>query len=271
MWAGEEKQIDMDEPSRVGVTPETPEQLSLAADLARRLNLPLLPPGEQSRPLLLVVTERRLELRQTGPHPPGPVYVDFLEGKADFRRRYGSSRDEGVVRAVASKKSRTPSVLDSTGGLGRDGFVLASHGCRVTLVERQPVVAALLADGLARAARDEKVGRMVGERLRLLAGDGREIMRNMVEVERPEVVYLDPMYPHRDTTALVKKEMRALRLLAGPDVDAAELLAAARNCATRRVVVKRPAGAEPLAGEKPDLVQTAGTHRFDIYLVGGPS
>jgi 16S rRNA (guanine1516-N2)-methyltransferase len=35
-------------------------------------------------------------------------------------------------------------------GLGKDAFVLASLGCRVTLVERNPVVHALLRDGLDR-------------------------------------------------------------------------------------------------------------------------
>jgi 16S rRNA (guanine1516-N2)-methyltransferase len=256
----------MTEPTEIAVAPESREQAAAAADLARRLALPLLAPGDESFPLLLVVTAGRLELHQTGPWAPGPVYVDFLEGKADFRRRYGSSRDEGVVRAVASKKNRTPTVLDATGGLGRDAFVLAVHGCRVTLVERQPVVAALLADGLARAARDEKLGGLVRERLQLLSGDSRMIMRELPAAERPEVIYLDPMYPHRDTTALVKKEMMVLRMLAGPDLDSGELLAAARTCATRRVVVKRPAEAPPLAGLPPELVQNSGSHRFDIYL-----
>jgi 16S rRNA (guanine1516-N2)-methyltransferase len=256
----------MTEPVEIGIAPKSREQSEAAIDLAGRLALPLLPPGDESFPLLLVVTAERLELRQTGPGAPGPVYVDFLEGKADFRRRYGSSRDEGVIRAVASKRKRTPTVLDATGGLGRDAFVLAAHGCRVTLVERQPVIAALLADGLARAARDEKVGEIIKERLRLVTGDSRSIMRELPAGERPEVVYLDPMYPHRDKSALVKKEMLALRLLAGPDADSAELLAAARNCATSRVVVKRPAGAEPLAGLPPQLVQESGAHRFDIYL-----
>lgn len=258
----------MTESSQIGVAPETPAQSPAAAALAHSLGLPLLPPDDQSRPLLLVLAADRLELRQSGPKAPGPVYVDFLEGKADFRRRYGSSRDEGVVRAVASKRNRTPTVLDATGGLGRDAFVLAGHGCRVTLVERQPVLFALLADGLARATRDEKVGRMVAERLRLLAGDSRTVMRELPEAERPEVVYLDPMYPHRETTALVKKEMAAIRLLAGPDADSDELLAGALRCARRRVVVKRPAGAPSLAGRRPDLVQKSGAHRFDIYLTG---
>ncbi|NTV12702.1 MAG: class I SAM-dependent methyltransferase [Desulfobulbaceae bacterium] len=252
--------------TEIAIAPESREEAAAAAALAHHLQLPLLAPGDESFPLLLVVTARRLELRQTGPAAPGPVYVDFLEGKADFRRRYGRSGDEGVVQAVASKRSRTPTVLDATGGLGRDAFVLATHGCRVTLVERQPVIAHLLTDALQRAGADARIGPVIRERMALRIGDSREIMRNLAEAARPEVVYLDPMYPHRAKSALVKKEMVVLRLLAGPDQDSAELLAAARACATRRVVVKRPTGAPTLAGLPPELVQNIGNHRFDIYL-----
>jgi len=258
----------MPDPAKIAVAPLTPEQHEAAIRLAARLMLPLAEISDTGYPLLLVFTGRRLELRRTGPHPPGPVYVDFLTGKADYRRRYGSSRNEAVVRAVASKKNRTPTVLDATGGLGRDSFVLVSHGCRVTLVERHPVIAALLADGLRRAQDDEKVRPMIQEKMRLVTGDSLEVMRNLAEEARPQVVYLDPMYPHHEKSALVKKEMLTLRMLAGPDQDSAVLLAAGMDCARQRVVVKRPVGALPLGCRKPDLVQSAGAHRFDIYLTG---
>jgi 16S rRNA (guanine1516-N2)-methyltransferase len=251
---------------RIAVAPETSEQMESARLLATRLDLDLAGIGETGYPLVLVVTDRRLELRWTAPHSPGPVFVDFLAGKADYRRRYGSKRDEAVVRAVASKRNRAPTVLDATGGLGRDAFVLAGHGCKVTVVERNPVIAALLVNGLTRAAADEKLGVLVKERMKLAIGDSREIMRNMPAGKRPEVVYLDPMYPESVKSAKVKKEAQALRMLAGPDMDSVDLLAAALACALQRVVVKRPATAPPLAGLKPDLVNAAGSHRFDIYL-----
>lgn len=252
--------------TQIAVAPENPAELEAAAALAARLGLSLATGLDPNYPLILMVTSRRLELRQTGAQAPGPVYVDFLTGKADYRRRYGSSRDEGIVRAVASKKNRTPTVLDATGGLGRDAFVLAAHGCRVTLVERHPVIAALLADGLRRAEQDEKVGTIIRERMRLVIGESLEVMRSLADEARPEVVYLDPMYPHQDKSAQIKKEMAALRMLAGPDQDSASLLETALVCASQRVVGKRPTGAPPLAGKKPDLIQSGAAHRFDIYL-----
>ena len=40
----------------------------------------------------------------------------------------------------------------------------------------------------------------------------------------PDVVYLDPMFPHREKSALVKKEMRVFQELVGADNDADDLL-----------------------------------------------
>jgi hypothetical protein len=34
-----------------------------------------------------------------------------------------------------------------------------------------------------------------------------------------QVVYLDPMFPHKQKSALVKKEMRVFQSLVGPDLD----------------------------------------------------
>ena len=253
----------------IAVAPATQELRSQATELARDLGLPLSDPADLSCQLLLVYTAERLELRQTGPNSPGPVYVDFLTGKADYRHRYGSSKDEGLIRAVASKRNRTPTVLDATAGLGRDAFVLATHGCRVTMMERRPVIAALQADGLQRAARNKDMAHMA-ERIRLLPGDSLAMMGKLPGAERPEVIYLDPMYPHRSKSAMVKKEMLVLRMLAGDDDDSEALLDISLKTASRRVVVKRPVSAAPLNDHKPDLVCRTGNNRFDVYLVSLP-
>ncbi|MDN6229046.1 MAG: class I SAM-dependent methyltransferase, partial [Enterobacterales bacterium] len=81
----------------------------------------------------------------------------------------------------------------------------------------------------------------------------------------PEVVYLDPMYPHKQKSALVKKEMRVFQSLVGADLDADALLAPARALATKRIVVKRPDYAPPLADVPAHAVTTTKNHRFDIY------
>ncbi|MFA0173170.1 class I SAM-dependent methyltransferase, partial [Vibrio splendidus] len=84
-----------------------------------------------------------------------------------------------------------------TAGLGRDAFVLASLGCKVQMVERHPVVAALLDDGLQRAKKDPDIGGWVSERMKLIhasSHDALDKLSNDPNFEQPDVVYLDPMY-----------------------------------------------------------------------------
>jgi 16S rRNA (guanine1516-N2)-methyltransferase len=154
-----------------------------------------------------------------------------------------------IAKAVGIQSGVRPVVLDATAGLGRDAFLLAQLGCHVTLIERHPLIGALLADGMGRARLDEEVGPIV-QRMDLRLGNAIEIIQEW-SGEPPQVIYLDPMFPHRDKRALVKKEMRVFRPLVGDDDDAALLLAAALALATHRVVVKRPRKAPNVDGGLP--------------------
>ncbi|HLO62302.1 MAG TPA: class I SAM-dependent methyltransferase, partial [Azonexus sp.] len=136
-------------------------------------------------------------------------------------------------------------------------------GCDVTLIERQALVAALLADGLRRAQDDAEVAAIV-ERMHLRSGNAIEQMQSW-SGEAPQVVYLDPMFPHRDKSSLVKKEMRVFRPLVGDDDDAPQLLQAALALATHRIVVKRPRKAPCIAGATPSYALEGKSSRFDIY------
>ncbi|GAA0349892.1 16S rRNA (guanine(1516)-N(2))-methyltransferase RsmJ [Morganella psychrotolerans] len=218
---------------------------------------------DETAPMALVLTPEGLELRKCDEPKLGGIRVDFAGGTMAHRRRFGGGRGEAVAKAVGIKKSYVPSVVDATAGLGRDAFVLASLGCRVRMIERHPVVAALLDDGLQRAYQDSEIGSWMRERMVLIHASGIDALADISPP--PEVVYLDPMYPHRQKSALVKKEMRVFQSLVGADEDADKLLTPALALATRRVVVKRPDYAEPLAGQKAPAALETKSHRFDIY------
>ncbi len=100
--------------------------------------------------------------------------------------------------------------------------------------------------------------------MHLMHGDAITLMRDW-NGAAPQVIYLDPMFPHRDKSALVKKEMRLFRPIAGDDDDAPELLAAALALAPHRGVVKRPRKAPAVAGEKPGYALEGKSSRFDVY------
>lgn len=219
-------------------------------------------------PLLLVVTDERLEVRQTA-SMVGPVYAEFDAGRFGYRRTLPLRR-ELLARAVGFK-GEPLEVFDMTAGLGRDAMLLALLGCSVTAIESNPVVFELLADGLRRASRDEDMARVIEERLRLIRGDAVDYLATLSE-RAPDVVYLDPMFPARTRSAQVKKEMVLLARLTGGEErsdDAGQLLAAALRSGCRRVVMKRPRHAPPLivpGGLAPTSRFEGRAARFDVYF-----
>lgn len=160
-------------------------------------------------------------------------------------------------------------VADATAGLGADALRLAASGARVTMIERVPLVAALLEDALerARAGREGHAAREAAERLTLLEGDARTLLAGLDPP--PAVVVIDPMYPASGKRARPKKGMALFRRLVGADADAPAVLDAALAVATARVVVKRPRRAPYLGRDRgapaPSGSVTGTTSRYDIY------
>ncbi|SJL85033.1 class I SAM-dependent methyltransferase [Vibrio palustris] len=228
---------------------------------------------DQESIFALVLTEERLELRKLDEPKLGAIAVDWTSGAVAHRRKFGGGKGQSIAKAVGLNKGATPTVLDGTGGLGRDAFVLASLGCRVQLVERHPVVAALLDDGIERAKQDADIGDWVRERVTLLHASSHSALEQLMNDDtfvKPDVVYLDPMYPHPENkkkSALVKKEMRVFQSLVGSDSDADALLIPALSLATKRVVVKRPDYAEWLQNRKPTMAIETKKNRFDVYVL----
>jgi 16S rRNA (guanine1516-N2)-methyltransferase len=208
--------------------------------------------------LVLVDTERMFAIQ-----------ADFTSPSARYRRLRGGGRSEAIARAVGLGAAVPLDVLDATAGLGTDAFVLASLGCRVRLLERVPALRDLLVDALNRA-RHESASADSGlaeaiARMHLAGGDALGYLSALSPEQRPEVIYLDPMFPERKKSANVKKEMQVFHCLVGPDADAPEVLAVALEQARQRVVVKRPRLAEPLGGRPPDHMLPGVRNRFDLY------
>ena len=211
---------------------------------------------------LLQVNEQHLELCKLDEPKLGAITVDFVEGAVAHRRKFGGGRGQDIAKAIGLKHEFKPHVLDATAGLGRDSFLLASLGCQVTMMERMTIVAALLDDGLARAQLNSEVADIADNMVLIHASS----IDNMALAQQPDIVYLDPMYPHREKSALVKKEMRVFQSLVGEDLDADNLLTPALKLAKYRVVVKRPNYAPPLANKKPSMSIKMKKNRFDVYV-----
>lgn len=199
----------------------------------------------------------------------GQIYqytVDFLSSKSEYRRLHGGGRGELIAKAIGVKGKDDLTVLDLTAGFARDAYVLACLGCKVTMIERSEIIYRLVDDAMQRAKDDDSFKNLC---LKLVHADAKGFLKKMDEKDFPDVVYMDPMFPERKKSALVKKEMRILKAVVGDDDDADELLALALTKAKKRVVVKRPRYAESLKGPEPDVVFPGKSSRFDVYLQSG--
>ncbi|MDI9246102.1 class I SAM-dependent methyltransferase [Marinobacter sp. CHS3-4] len=241
-----------------------------AQALAELLSIPFLgivkPKQIRDFSTLLFSDDQGLCLQLTGKGAPGPVRAEFVSGKAGYRREHGGGTGQLIAKAVGLQKTRESiDVVDATAGLGQDAFVLASLGCRVRMFERSPIVHALLSDGLARASLNAACADIL-QNMTLESGDSREWLAGC-EPGSVDVVYLDPMFPHRDKSALVKKEMQVFRQVVGDDADSAGLLEAALSAARYRVVVKRPRKAESLPGPAVTTKIEGKSSRYDVYAL----
>src|SRR5689334_7050785 len=99
---------------------ESPHYSGKAESLSRLTSYPLfydeVPEGFD---FILAFTAERVELRDTEKNGPGPVFVEFGEGKLDYRRRFAKGQ-QLIHKAVGGGK---PRILDGTAGLGGDAFV----------------------------------------------------------------------------------------------------------------------------------------------------
>lgn len=241
--------------------------LKNARNLASKLNLPLIEINQPKDPFqyLLTVTEKRLELRENSTKKSNPTFVDFLSPKLQYRLKHGGKKKELIAKAIGLKNKKDPFVLDATAGFGTDAFIMASLGCRVLMLEKSPIIGALLEDGLNRF----KTQRDSNLELSLKLANSSSYISEIIEkdLERPDIIYLDPMYPKKTKSALNKKSMRTLFEIVGYD-DKFNLLSLSLKCAKDRVVVKRPDYAEHLENIKPDIELSSGRNsRYDIYIL----
>lgn len=244
-----------------GLFAGNPEHQVLAEELAATLAFPLLQSLPDGNYLLLDEHGLSLNLRNNG-----RVLTDFCSKKALYRER--RFQHELLLKACGlNKKGPLKHVVDATAGLGGDAALLACAVKRLTLIERSATIAALLNDGLRRANIDGRPMIAACE-VQVLNADATEALRHLQDVD---VVYLDPMFPHKQKNALPPKNMQALQILlaASHPTEASEraLLEQALATARYRVVVKRPLKAGELGGIKPQFIVQGKQVRYDCYAL----
>jgi len=265
-----------EQPLIIAVCADPPDKQSLrdcALAHAESIGIEMVRPQEAKSDLLLAVTEDRHELRVlrgeadlVGGHP---VFADFTT--IDTTSPAGRRLDMPLLKAVGIRKGEAyrPCVIDCTAGLGEDAWLLAAHGCTVHAIERQHVIATLLADALQRAARTHD---RIAHGITLHRANAIDWLTQtsglMKMPSPPDAIVIDTMFP-TGRRAKERKPMRVLRMLAGDDADAPALLDAALRTKAHRVCVKRPLHAPPIehpVRTRPDVVYKGKAVRFDVYI-----
>lgn len=224
-------------------------QYSQAEELSKRLNLPI----NLSAKNQLLVASNGLSLK-IGPFTAQQANFDL----GYWQARKNEGKKQGLVRVC--KPQAGLRIIDATAGWGRDAAVLASFGASVLMLERNPVIAALLEDALMR--RDQVSENAL--HLTVLHCNAIHFLNELKEEHYPDIIYIDPMHPVRQKSALVKKDLQVLQQLIGSDYDANQLLQIARKRVRNKVVVKWPQTLPPLVPANSNI--PGKTIRFDVYL-----
>lgn len=170
-------------------------------------------------------------------------------------------KHEMLVKAAKFKNPEHPlTAIDATAGLGEDSLLLAAAGFSVTLFEYNPVIAALLKDALRQAKKHPVLKEMVS-RMKVIEGNSIEEMPKLLD--EYDVVYLDPMFPERQKSSLIKKKFQLLQKLESPCMEGEKMLNAALQVNAKRIIIKRPAKGPFIADVKPEYSITGKAIRYD--------
>ena len=101
-------------------------------------------------------------------------------------------------------------------------------------------------------------------RMELIEGDSIEGMGSLLEPI--DVILLDPMFPGRTKSAMVKKKFQLIHNLEKPCSDEEELLAAAKSTGAHKILIKRPAKGPYLAGARPSYSLEGKAVRIDVIV-----
>lgn len=181
------------------------------------------------------------------------------------RLRPDNLNRELLVRTAKIKHaSGKLTAVDATAGFGEDSLLLAAAGFHVKLYEYDSVICALLADALRRAASVPGL-KETAAKMELINADSISAMNAFTE--RPDVILLDPMFPAREKSALIKKKFQLLQRLEQPCADEEAMLNAAVAAHPCKIVIKRPLKGPFLADRKPDYSIKGKAIRYDCIVL----
>jgi 16S rRNA (guanine1516-N2)-methyltransferase len=210
--------------------------------------------------------EKNFEIRFSNNSSRG-ISVDFTSGKIIHRIKTSTVKNPlAKACGLKGKMEKKPFIIDATAGLGTDSFLLYFLGAKVFGLERNPFLFYLLEKGLQKYFKLNENQ----DYLKFINSDSINFFKKALEtkvIEKPDVVYLDPMYPLENKKAKPKKELEVLRKIIGKDNDSHLLFKDLLNYKNLKIVVKRPKNS-PFISDliKPSYKIESKLVRYDVYL-----
>ena len=245
----------------------------------------------------LTLTDGKLSLCADFSDSIRRIKPDNLSRELLVRAAKLKSKSKSGGGSSNSTATTRPLAIDATAGFGEDSILLAAAGFEVVMYEYDAVIAALLEDALRRASEsDNDKLRAAVSHMKLINADSIEAMQHLQEKadehlqekpdehlqkpnehlqekpdehlqKRPDVILLDPMFPAREKSALIKKKFQLLQRLEQPCTDEAALLNAALSAHPHKIVIKRPLKGACLAAHKPDYSIKGKAIRYDCIVM----
>ena len=227
-----------------------------AESIAKKLNINMIFEKNEDMSIYLRFDENGLALVSKDMK----LYGDF--SKMCKRLKTNNLRNELLVKAAKIKeKNENLNAIDATAGLGEDSLLLAAAGFNVKLYEKNPIIAALLIDALDRAKSLPDLAEII-KRMEVIEENSINAMKNINE--KVDIILLDPMFPERTKSGLVKKKFQILHEIETPCNNEVELINAALAVNTHKVIIKRPLKGEYLAEIKPSYSIKGKAIRYDV-------
>ena len=215
-----------------------PEHFALAREMAAKLKAPFAERGNTSLDALreqygvscVMVAKERLVVDT----PDGELY--FHPGMAHLRlKNLRRGESDHLLNALGIEEGM--SILDCTLGMGADAIV-ESFGVgetgEVIALEKNPIVAALIAHGLETSEREHPTTVAAMRRIHVICADYLDYLREQSD-NSFDVVYFDPMFRHPFTESA---GIHPLRFLADPRPVSSEAIREAGRVARHCVVLK---------------------------------
>lgn len=198
-----------------------------------------------------------LSLEVVGEPAWSPLVVDFLSSNWSFRLERTWNSKETLRSALGVKKGTVLSIVDGTGGLLSDSFLMSEWGHGVMAFEQNKLLAFIAAEACERAKQSKPLTTL--NEPRCLEVRCERFEPEFLTQQGTDVLYLDPMYPEKRKAALNSKEMRIVKICTASDLhwsedDIAQVILDCLGKVNKRIVLKRPSWAPPLSDKVAGLM-----------------